>query len=374
MTEGAATSSHGAFDCEIEGCDARLTCPVRGTRYGLPESWRLCRLHGVQMVAALHAKGERVTHDGWAPAAPLAPPPRRNPPTFPLPLPTPTPTPTPEASASEEPPVKRTRPTCLVGGCSATHLAHRLCTKHLARARTRGLSLTADVTPEQIEIILVPHSNKGGGSSGRAAKVEAELDPVAASSALLGATAVFWEAEANGFEVRLNAVNAALDAAGIDPSDQLEEGAAVRALAVQLSKLRELVSSIRETLGLLEEHDDAEVFAEVERLVQLQKPPALAKADAFRHRVAEAVIGRAVEDVPYDDAGLLVALQDALFTVAQRQELLLTPEDLRARVAELDAAEEAAEEAEQLEVRAKRSREEAQAHRARALGASSAAA
>jgi hypothetical protein len=87
----------------------------------------------------------------------------------------------------------------------------------------------------------------------------------------LGApTLDFWREEAEGFEARLYDVLAALDEAGVDPDDKLEEGDAVRALAAERDHLRDLVEAIREELGLLEVHDDAEVLRELGELKALR--------------------------------------------------------------------------------------------------------
>jgi hypothetical protein len=89
----------------------------------------------------------------------------------------------------------------------------------------------------------------------------------------LGApTLAFWKEEAAGFEARLHDVLAALDEAGVDPDDKLEEGAAVRALAAERDHLRELVDAVREELGLLDVHDDAEVLREIAALKALRVP------------------------------------------------------------------------------------------------------
>ena len=89
----------------------------------------------------------------------------------------------------------------------------------------------------------------------------------------LGApTLAFWKEEAAGFEARLHDVLAALDEAGVDPDDKLEEGAAVRVLAVERDQLRELVDAVREELGLLDVHDDAEVLREIAALKALRVP------------------------------------------------------------------------------------------------------
>ena len=82
----------------------------------------------------------------------------------------------------------------------------------------------------------------------------------------------FWRAEAAGFEARLHDVLAALDEAGVDPDDELEEGAAVRVLAAERDQLRELVDAVREELGLLDVHDDAEVLREIAALKALRVP------------------------------------------------------------------------------------------------------
>lgn len=82
----------------------------------------------------------------------------------------------------------------------------------------------------------------------------------------------FWKEEAAGFEARLIDVLAALDEAGVDPDDKLEEGAAVRALAAERDHLRELVDAVREELGLLDVHDDAEVLREIAALKALRVP------------------------------------------------------------------------------------------------------
>ena len=82
----------------------------------------------------------------------------------------------------------------------------------------------------------------------------------------------FWKEEAEGFEARLIDVLAALDEAGVDPDDELEEGAAVRALAAERDQLRELVDAVREELGLLDVHDDAEVLREIAALKALRVP------------------------------------------------------------------------------------------------------
>jgi hypothetical protein len=89
----------------------------------------------------------------------------------------------------------------------------------------------------------------------------------------LGApTLEFWREEAAGFEARLHDVLAALDEAGVDPDDELEEGAAVRVLAAERDQLRELVDAVREELGLLDVHDDAEVLIEIAKLKALRVP------------------------------------------------------------------------------------------------------
>ena len=103
----------------------------------------------------------------------------------------------------------------------------------------------------------------------------------------LGApTLAFWKEEAAGFEARLHDVLAALDEAGVDPDDELEEGAAVRALAAdrdafcsalrtiagRVADLRDLVDAVREELGLLDVHDDAEVLREIAALKALRVP------------------------------------------------------------------------------------------------------
>jgi hypothetical protein len=80
----------------------------------------------------------------------------------------------------------------------------------------------------------------------------------------------FWKEEADGFEARLIDVLAALDEAGVDPDDKLEEGDAVRALATERDHLRDLVDAVREELGLLEVHDDAEVLRELAALKALR--------------------------------------------------------------------------------------------------------
>jgi hypothetical protein len=82
----------------------------------------------------------------------------------------------------------------------------------------------------------------------------------------------FWRAEAAGFEARLIDVLAALDEAGVDGDDELEEGAAVRALAAERDQLRELVEAVRDELGLLKVHDDAEVLREIAALKALRVP------------------------------------------------------------------------------------------------------
>ena len=82
----------------------------------------------------------------------------------------------------------------------------------------------------------------------------------------------FWRAEAAGFEARLIDVLAALDEAGVDPDDKLEEGAAVRVLAAERDQLRDLVEVIREELGLLDVHDDDEVLMEIAKLKRLRVP------------------------------------------------------------------------------------------------------
>ena len=95
----------------------------------------------------------------------------------------------------------------------------------------------------------------------------------------LGApTLDFWREEAAGFEKRLIDVLAALDEAGVDPGDKLEEGDAVRALAAERDQLRDLVEAIREELGLLEVHDDAEVLRELAELKALRAVLAGVKA------------------------------------------------------------------------------------------------
>jgi hypothetical protein len=87
----------------------------------------------------------------------------------------------------------------------------------------------------------------------------------------LGApTLAFWREEAEGFEARLHDVLAALDEAGVDPDDKLEEGDAVRALAAERDHLRDLVDAVREELGLLKVHDDAEVLRELAALKALR--------------------------------------------------------------------------------------------------------
>ena len=58
----------------------------------------------------------------------------------------------------------------------------------------------------------------------RAARVPPQLD--------------FWKREAEGFEARLRDVLAALDEAGVDPGDKLEEGDAVRALTAERDEAR----------------------------------------------------------------------------------------------------------------------------------------
>lgn len=88
----------------------------------------------------------------------------------------------------------------------------------------------------------------------------------------------FWRAEAEGFEARLRDVLAALDEAGVDPGDKLEEGDAVRSLAAERDHLRDLVEAIREELGLLEVHDDAEVLRELAELKALRAVLAGVKA------------------------------------------------------------------------------------------------
>jgi len=96
----------------------------------------------------------------------------------------------------------------------------------------------------------------------------------------------FWKEEAEGFEARLIDVLAALDEAGVDPDDKLEEGDAVRALAAQRDAfrsalqtiasradyLRDLVDAVREELGLLEVHDDNQVLRELAALKALRVP------------------------------------------------------------------------------------------------------
>jgi hypothetical protein len=89
----------------------------------------------------------------------------------------------------------------------------------------------------------------------------------------LGApTLAFWKEEAAGFEARLHDVLAALDEAGVDGDDKLEEGAAVRVLAAERDQLRDLVEVIREELGLLDVHDDDEVLIEIAKLKRLRVP------------------------------------------------------------------------------------------------------
>lgn len=88
----------------------------------------------------------------------------------------------------------------------------------------------------------------------------------------------FWRAEAEGFEARLRDVLAALDEAGVDPGDKLEEGDAVRSLAAERDHLRDLVEAIREELGLLEVHDDGEVLRELAELKALRAVLAGVKA------------------------------------------------------------------------------------------------
>jgi ABC-type transporter Mla subunit MlaD len=107
------------------------------------------------------------------------------------------------------------------------------------------------------------------------------------SAPTLGApTLAFWREEAEGFEARLHDVLAALDEAGVDLDDKLEEGDAVRALAAQRDAFRsalkniasradylsDLVDAVREELGLLEVHDDAEVLRELAALKALRVP------------------------------------------------------------------------------------------------------
>jgi hypothetical protein len=74
------------------------------------------------------------------------------------------------------------------------------------------------------------------------------------------------------FQVLLHDVRAALDEAGVDPDDELEEGDAVRALAAERDHLRDLVDAVREELGLLDVHDDAEVLRELAALKALRVP------------------------------------------------------------------------------------------------------
>jgi hypothetical protein len=62
------------------------------------------------------------------------------------------------------------------------------------------------------------------------------------------------------------------DEAGVDPDDKLEEGDAVRALASERDHLRDLVDAVREELGLLDVHDDAEVLRELAALKALRVP------------------------------------------------------------------------------------------------------
>jgi len=88
----------------------------------------------------------------------------------------------------------------------------------------------------------------------------------------------FWKEEAEGFEARLCDVLAALDEAGVDPDDKLEEGDAVRALAAERDQLRDLVEAIREELGLLKVHDDGEVLRELAELKALRAVLASVKA------------------------------------------------------------------------------------------------
>ena len=89
----------------------------------------------------------------------------------------------------------------------------------------------------------------------------------------LGApTLEFWREEAAGFEARLYDVLAALDEAGVDPDDKLEEGAAVRVLAAERDYLHHFVEVIRDELGLLECHDDDEVLIEIAKLKALRVP------------------------------------------------------------------------------------------------------
>jgi len=88
----------------------------------------------------------------------------------------------------------------------------------------------------------------------------------------------FWQEEAEGFEKRLIDVLAALDEAGVDPDDKLEEGDAVRALAAERDHLSDLVEAIREELGLLKVHDDAEVLRELAELKALRAVLAGVKA------------------------------------------------------------------------------------------------
>jgi hypothetical protein len=96
------------------------------------------------------------------------------------------------------------------------------------------------------------------------------LDAVALAVPRIMELATQEERAAEGFEARLRDVLAALDEAGVDADDQLEEGDAVRSLAAERDQLRDLVEAIREELGLLEVHDDAEVLRELAELKALR--------------------------------------------------------------------------------------------------------
>lgn len=421
--EVAGANGHGALHCEVERCQSAVTKPLQGTRHGVLTTWRLCLRHTGEMRQALAEKGERVLSDGWGgdptppsckpaipPAERLAAPalaPRRSaaplttlppavsaapPPRAPLRrslaqteagnVPSGTADPaggTPSTPTTMETPMpipgSRTRPThCLVPRCTNIHLAHGLCGTDLGRAKKLGMPrITGLVTDEQIKALAkaaapakaAPAKRKAAKSAGlngdRAlALLEAAPTLVPDEAVPPPAPVVFWKEEAAGLQARLDAVNAALDVAGVDLDDKLEEGPAVALLArrlhvaeaalvgvgafaellglppgasalavadairqdgAKIRALRDLAETIAEELGLPSECDDSEILAEVARLVQIEKP-----------------------------------------------DIVITPDELRRRVVALDAAEDAAEEAERLEARAREAREEERGFRARALG------
>ena len=109
---------------------------------------------------------------------------------------------------------------------------------------------------------------------------------VSSPGSIVSTTADALEQSDHDFEVelweehsyRLEDVREALDEAGVDDGDQLKEGDAVRALAAERDQLRDLVEAIREELGLLEVHDDAEVLRELAELKALRAVLAGVKA------------------------------------------------------------------------------------------------